>query len=186
MISIPTTTNQAREDLARRTLLLMPCSDTKLPHADLPRRLYLGPLWQTLRTHQGRLPWRNVMVLSGRFGFITAETFIQTYNQRMTAELADQLVAAGINGRNPCGGPCAADLVRPAAHRGALAFARVISAGAGDYARVFAAFIPELQAAGIVAADARIDQVKGGIGTQRGQLGCWLREISSEAVTCAA
>jgi hypothetical protein len=85
---------------ADKTILLMPCSAKKLDHADQPRRLYLGPMWQTLRTHQGKLPWRNVFVLSGKYGLIRAENFIQTYDERLTRVKADYLINGGIHAPN--------------------------------------------------------------------------------------
>ncbi|MGY3582423.1 hypothetical protein ACVIGB_000653 [Bradyrhizobium sp. USDA 4341] len=167
-----------------KTILLMPCSGKKLDHADQPRRLYTGPMWQTLRTHRGELPWRNVFVLSGRFGFVTAETFIQTYNERLTREKADYLIRGGIRapnnhyGKASPGGPGPADVVRPYAYKDRRPFETVISAGAGEYRRVFEAFIPQFIADDIIASDAKVLQVAGGIGEQRAQLGRWLRGLS--------
>jgi hypothetical protein len=172
---------------ADKTILLMPCSAKKLDHADQPRRLYLGPMWQTLRTHQGKLSWRNVFVLSGRYGLIRAENFIQTYDEQLTPEKADYLIRGGINAPNDHYGACShfgaaprpADVVRPYAYKDRPPFETVISAGAGDYRRVFEAFIPEFKAAGIIAQDAPVLQVSGGIGEQRGQLGQWLRSLAA-------
>ena len=171
---------------AKRTIVLMPCSASKLDHADQPRRLYTGPMWQTLRTHRGALDWRNVFVLSGKFGFITAQTFIQTYNDRLTRQKADYLIERGIQAPNDHYGECSkfgaaprpADVVRPYAYKDRPPFETVISAGAGEYRRVFEAFIPQFMAEGIIAPDAVVLQVKGGIGEQRSQLGRWLAEIS--------
>jgi hypothetical protein len=164
----------------------MPCSASKLNRPAQPRELYTGPLWQTLRTHRGCLPWRNVFVLSGRFGFIAAEQFIQTYNERLTTARADHLIRGGIHAPNDhfgsCSyrgaGKCPALTVRPYAYKDRLPFEVVISAGAGEYKRVFEAFIPQFMADGIIAQDAGVLQVQGGIGEQRGQLGGWLRELS--------
>jgi hypothetical protein len=169
------------------TLLLMPCSDTKLPHAAQPRELYLGPMWQTLRTHRGNLPWRNVFVLSGKYGFLYAEEFIQTYNERLTREKADYLIAGGIQHPNDHIGsiPLAGsgtrpvDMLRPWQFRDRQPFSTVLVAGAGEYARVFRAYVSEAQRAGIISADADVHYVRGGIGEQRQQLGEWLREFNS-------
>lgn len=177
-----------------RAILLMPCSGRKLDHAEQPRKLYTGPMWQTLRTHRGALPWRNVFVLSGKFGFITAQTFIQTYDERLTAAKADHLIKGGIQAPNDHFGACGrfgagtrpADVVRPYAYKDRPPFEKVISAGAGEYKRVFEAFIPQFKAEGIIAIDAPVLQVSGGIGEQRGQLGAWLRELSLASTTCAA
>src|SRR6201988_3697229 len=78
-----------------RVLVLMACGGNKLPGAAAPRDLYLGPMWQTLRLWIGAVPWRNVFVISGRYGLISAETIVETYEQRLEREAADRMIAAG-------------------------------------------------------------------------------------------
>jgi hypothetical protein len=182
---------------AQLTLLLMPCSASKLPHAEQPRQLYTGPMWQTLRQHRGALPWENVMVLSGKFGFISAQTFIQTYEARLTPAKADRMIARGIHAPNDHHGElpalgghgsgcCALDTVVLPGRRGRRPFETVINAGGADYRRVFDSFIPELIAAGAIAPDAQIRRVAGGIGEQRQQLGQWLRGLNAPPISAAA
>lgn len=162
------------------TLLLMPCSKTKLDWPAVAHKLYTGPMWQTLKTHIGALPWRNVIVLSARFGFIYSQQFIQTYNERLTAEKADELIAGGIDGtRDRAGaGPSLRTMIEHDRRR--RPFSHVIIAGAGEYRRVFEAVVRELRDAGMIDAGARVDQVAGGIGEQRKQLGQWLREVGAQ------
>lgn len=169
---------------APETLVLMPCSARKRDATAPARELYTGPMWQTLRTHRGRLPWASVCVLSGRFGFIGADVVIPTYEQELDAETADRHIAAGIY-RNALGGTPPLARVRPTHARDVPPIRRVICAGAGHYARVFASYVAELVAAGIVAPDADVRTVNGGIGEQRGQLGRWLREIEAERAPVA-
>lgn len=160
------------------TIVLMACSASKLQHAEQPRRLYTGPMWQTLRQHIGAIDWRDVFVLSGRYGFICSLNFIQTYEEKLTSERADELIAGGIHAK--FGRPSAADIIRPYGKQRAP-FDRVICAGAGDYRRVFEAWIQEFKAATIITPDAPVHQVAGGIGEQRSQLGKWLQEFQPHA-----
>jgi len=163
-------------------LLLMPCSATKLDHADQPRRLYLGPMWQTLREHLGDMPWENVFVLSGEYGFISSLNFIQTYDGVLTSAKADRMIARGVEGGNDHhgassnGGPCPSNVLVSPGRKGQQPFDRVLCAGANDYRRVLQHFIAEWINAGLIKPDARIFHVVGGIGEQRQQLGRWLRK----------
>jgi hypothetical protein len=172
---------QPGRDPMRDVLLFMPCSATKLPYHDQPRRLYTGPMWQTLRTHLGKFPWRNVIVLSGKYGFLRSQEFIATYNEELTPAKADYVIGRGLDGVRDhfgkCSGAASMRMVFEHDRRG-RAYERVIIAGAGDYRRVFEAFTGMLKDAGMVASDAPVDQVAGGIGEQRQQLGQWLRDLN--------
>jgi len=174
---------------AQRVLILMPCSGKKLSYAHQAFQLYQGPMWRTLANHIGRLNYRNVFVLSGKYGFIGAMEHIQPYEARLTKANADRLITRGVHmvndhhgalGPRDGAGPPPAEVIRPYAHKDQLPYTRVICAGAGDYRRVFEAFIPQLQDAGIIARDATIDHVHGGIGEQRAQLGAWLRAANGQ------
>lgn len=130
-------------------------------------------MWQTLRQHIGLIDWRDVFVLSGEYGFICSLNFIQTYEARLTPAKADRHIELGIHRADGRPGP--ADIIKPyGKHR--APFDRVMCAGAGEYRRVFEAWIPAFKAAGIITTDAPVFQVQGGIGEQRSQLGKWLRE----------
>jgi len=181
MISTTTIEKGAR---AQRVLILMPCSGKKLGYAHQAFQLYQGPMWRTLANHIGWLNWRNVFVLSGKYGFIGAMEHIQPYEARLTKENADRLIARGVHmvndhhgelGPRDGAGPPAAEVIRPYAHKDQPPYTCVINAGAGDYRRVFDAFIPQLQAAGIIASDAMVHRLSGGIGQQRKQLAAALR-----------
>ena len=84
-------------------LILMSCSATKrqTDKAIPAIELYDGPLWQTLRTHLGAIPTRNVCVLSGKYGFINALlTLIEPYEARLSQQAADRLIARGVGAYN--------------------------------------------------------------------------------------
>lgn len=169
-------------------IVLLGCGATKQPHAAQPIDLYLGPMWQTLRTRRGALPAGNVFVLSAGYGFISALTFIQTYEARLTPAIADRLIARGIFGRSDltprgivpahCAGPCAADvLVRPG-RRGDRPARQLIIAAGGEYRRVLQSFVAEFREAGLLDRDCSIEITRGGIGEQRSQLGRWLDRVN--------
>jgi hypothetical protein len=46
--------------------------------------LYRGPMWRTLNTQIGAIPRENVMVISGKLGFVPASTRAKSYEQQMT------------------------------------------------------------------------------------------------------
>ncbi|MCW2318989.1 hypothetical protein M2322_004558 [Rhodoblastus acidophilus] len=79
-------------------LILMACSGSKaqtrckMPLFDL----YTGPLWQSLKTHMGDVPRKNVFVLSGQFGFQSATPFESApYDARLGPIQAERLIARG-------------------------------------------------------------------------------------------
>jgi hypothetical protein len=144
-------------------------------------------MWQTLRLYRGAIPWNDIVVLSAKYGAIGSQQFIQPYDQLLNASQADALIGRGIgHQQGPHNfGPCPQDVICAPAHleaRRQRPYELVISAGAGDYARVFHSWIPELRAARIVAPGAEVRQVAGGIGTQRAQLGIWLRDVNGSTI----
>jgi hypothetical protein len=162
---------------APRVLILMACSKTKLEHAHQARHLYNGPMWQTLRQVIGSnaRAWRDVFVLSARYGLIAAETHIAPYNQQMDGPELDRIIAAGIHGMNRAG-PSVCDTLRPEAYRDRPPFERVIIGAASHYVRAIRTWIPPLKGAGIIAREAELRWTAGGIGEQRAQLARFVRE----------
>lgn len=77
-------------------LLILSCSQRKL---DTPEPIYAmyrydGPTYQTLRKlrREGHFPLDlDVLIISARYGLLGLRETIHTYNQRMTAERADEL-----------------------------------------------------------------------------------------------
>jgi hypothetical protein len=171
-------------------LVLMPCSATKRGEGRVPAfELYDGPLWQTLRTHIGRVPLANVCVLSGKHGFMHALDRIEPYEARLTPQKADYIIARGVAEPNDRIGT-----IKPGRMMGSNAivdangtlrcrerpYRLVLMTGAGEYARVFEAFIAGFKECELVTDDAEIRRVRGGIGEQRQQLGQWLAEINGK------
>lgn len=173
-------------------LVLMGCSATKRDAIHVPAfDLYDGPMWQTLRTHLGRIPRGNVCVLSGKYGFINALSRIRTYEARLTSQKADYLIDRGVIACNDQFG-----LIRPGeatgpnplveangtVRCGLYPYRAVIVAASGEYERVFNSFAAEFQSHQLVGTPCTMLRVAGGIGEQRQQLGQWLDEINATAV----
>jgi hypothetical protein len=132
-------------------------------------------MWQTLNTHIGNIPRANVMVISGKLGFVPASTRAGPYEQRMTADKADTMIRDGVGVRQ--------GQASPYEHtKDGGPYKGVIIAGAGEYRRVFNAYVTQLKELGVIANDAQVVAVRGGIGQQRGQLGEFLRQINSGPV----
>lgn len=191
------------------TLVLMACSATKRACAHgLPLlELYDGPMWQTLRQHKGAIPDANVFVLSGRYAFGTALAHGVNYEQKISAEKVDSLIEHGIDGKPALPTMASNSKDRSLAffrdrltHRAVLRrtvwrdgryaelppWGAVINAGAGEYRRFFDWLIDAGKAGGIIAPDAPVLTVCGGIGTQRGQLGAHLRAVNGYEQEIAA
>lgn len=177
-------------------LVFMACGATKLPHAEQPIRLYQGPMWQTLRLKLGALPAGNVFVLSAGYGFINAQTFIQTYEQRLTPATADRMIERGIHARNDltprgivaphqAGPSAAASLITPGRLGEPRARSLIIAAGA-EYRRVLDVYVAQFLAAGLLDPNCSIARTRGGIGEQRHQLGAWLDQANGRQALKAA
>src|SRR5262245_14300617 len=175
-------------------LVLMPCGCDKLaavpPGGVRLYQLYVGPMWQTLRVRRGRVGWFQIAVLSGWYGFVSAGMYgAEPYEARLSKQKADRLIERGVLGRNDGYGRFAkgatgcqplveaSDGLRPAQGP----YRAVIGAGAGDYGRVFRAFIEGFQKHKLVNGDAviaHVDEPSAGIGEQRSRLGRWLDELN--------
>jgi hypothetical protein len=62
-------------------------------------------------------------------------------------------------------------------------FLQIIIAGAGDYRRSFHWLIEAMSAGGLIAPGTAIEEVEGGIGEPRGQLGHWRRRTNEAPVS---
>ncbi len=153
-----------------RRLLLMPCGGMKHPSAEPMPALerYTGPMYQSLKASLASGAERpEIWILSAKYGLIAATTPIATYDERLTSEKAAAVIAAGVPG----------DLARQGP------FAEVLIAGGGEYRRAMAGLVEQMREQGILAPDARVSQVTGGIGEQRKHLNQWLRARPAYSAT---
>lgn len=144
-----------------RPLLLLACSGMKLATPAPALQLYRGVMYQTYRANvkPGAAP--HVVILSALHGFIDPETIIAPYDQRMTpARAGDMLEQLGTRYMPQATWP--------------HSLGTVFLAGGAEYRRLMHAALRWLAACkGIEAAS--ISETRGGIGTQRSQLGHFLR-----------
>lgn len=174
------------------TLVLMPCGARKLAGTHELLYLYTGPLWSTLRTHMGEIPPVNVCVLSAEYGFVNARSWGETYNRRLSKEMANRAIERGImmpndqfgrlnprKGTTACNAWVAANC--PARdHR----YTAVIQAGAGEYGRVLESYIRAMMEFRGIAPDAWVGSLNGtgrGIGEQRSALTKFLQYVNGGA-----
>lgn len=155
------------------TLILMACSATKKPtERPIPLyELYDGPLWQTLREHKGDNQFGNVFVLSGKHGFCSAGAWSLPYEEKISAEKVDALIARGLHGQErhkTKGHVIGSGILQTLPLNRLPQVRRVIVAGAGHYRRFFLWLIEELRASGELRADVQVIVCDGaGIGYQR-------------------
>lgn len=167
--------------LPAERLLLLACSglkhDTLEPIA--PIELYQGVMYDVLRKWMPELDRCEIRILSAKHGLVTDQwPKIPTYNERMSKQKAQAMIEAGLFEHHD-GGVAPYFYLRPA--RGHV-YREIFLAAGAEYRGVFKAWILEMQARGMVAADAVIVEVHGGIGEQRSQLGAWLRSIAAPAL----
>jgi len=171
-------------------LILMACSSSKsqaggkVPLFDL----YTGPLWQSLKTHLGDVPRRNVFVLSGQFGFQSAILFeSEVYDARLGPIQTERLIARGA--RKPTNFDSATKRLTARGNSpiqwlgwgASRQYRAVIICASNLYRAVYEAWMKDFIAHGAVAADATIHQTQGGIGEQRAQLRQFLNLYGSQA-----
>lgn len=172
------------------TLVLMPCSARKHDMRCTFFELYTGPLWQTLRKYLGAIPFGNVCVLSAEYGLVNGLSTGGPYDRRLSREAASYAIERGVMARNTrfgrikeskgCTGP--SPWVETNCARRERPYTCVIQAGSNHYARVFEAYIHELQAYKTISAAAPILRTAGdgrGIGTQRSLLMYHLRHVNA-------
>jgi hypothetical protein len=143
-------------------LLLIACSAAK---AGSPRRaldLYQGVMYQTLREHmpiaEGQRP--AVMIVSAEHGLISPEREIAPYDRELTTERADELMN-----------------LDPVSVAFPGTFNRIFLAGGVEYRRLMRWYIGAMHEQGLIEHGARVEEVSGGIGEQRHQLGTFLRSL---------
>lgn len=167
----------------RDVVFFMACSnrkvetDQKLPLIDL----YDGPTWQTLRVHGQFLKQSQIIVLSGLYGWCSAMLDSKPYNQRISPEKVEALVALGAcNPVRAKGLPAGWTPAQLVSRGDGKPYKAVVVCGGELYRRAFDAVIPELRDLGYIEAFAPTFVTEGGIGEQRGQLGDILRAIAPE------
>lgn len=142
---------------------MMACSAAKADSLRPAVDLYQGVMYQTLRAH---LPPTDddlvIMILSAEHGLIFGHEEIEPYDRELTAERADELIATGFPDDIYFDGPT---------------FDRVFLAGGAEYRRVMRAYIVAMREFGQVEPGATVEEVDGGIGQQRHQLGKFLRSV---------
>lgn len=176
-------------------LLILACSQRK--RRDLPTPLaidfYDGPLWQTLRTVDHAGAHAQVAVLSALYGLRDArfERIADLhYDEIMTAERADAMIAGGIATRWPrpplrslpdtFGIHLAAEIFSMTlAIDGA--FTDVAIAGGQLYVAVARSWIPALIERGWIAPSAPVTIINQSIGLMRRSLREWLVDASPKA-----
>lgn len=141
-------------------LLLLACSGTKLDRPAPAMDLYQGVMYESYRAHVRPEASPNVLILSARHGFIDPRDVIAPYDQRMTAERADEILA---------------DLPAFAASTDwPTQVGEVLLAGGKEYRRVMrAALVRQYNALPLT-----VHETTGGIGMQRSQLGAFLDSIA--------
>ncbi|MFC4345948.1 DUF6884 domain-containing protein [Cupriavidus numazuensis] len=137
-------------------MLLLACSGTKLDRPARAIDLYQGVMYQSYRAHVRSDAAPRVLILSARHGFLDPHAEIAPYDERMTPQRADRMLA---------------DL--PASLRQTAWPSRigaVMLAGGKEYRRVMRAALARQYHAELP--DVR--ETEGGIGLQRSQLGAFL------------
>lgn len=169
-------------------LFFLACSNRKVEtEQPIPLRdLYDGPTWQTLRTHGGHILDSAIIVLSGKYGWTPAGQYTSPYNERISKQKVDALIARGASEQERTSkghviGWTPVQLVARA--WGKAAWKAVVVCGGEEYRRAFDAIIPELKALGYIEAEAPVITTVGGIGEQRGQLGEILRQLAPRPST---
>ncbi|MGE0233531.1 MAG: hypothetical protein AB7O39_17175 [Flavobacteriaceae bacterium] len=168
-----------------RRLLILACSATKHSDADaLPARLrYDGPLWQTLRSVDPNSARARVAFLSAHYGFRDADTPIAYYDARLTPDLAERMIAGGMNTRSPRprrrNGPDNAGMhpgaeIASMTRHGREPFVDVALVGGGLYLTVMCAMLAGFRRMGCVVPDASVTAINGPIGRMRQDLRQWL------------
>ncbi|CAB4159068.1 hypothetical protein UFOVP703_55 [uncultured Caudovirales phage] len=73
--------------------LFMPCGGMKLDRPAQARDFYTGPLWTTYRKALGGQEPPQLLILSAKHGFVSPFSTLAPYDQLMTEERADELIA---------------------------------------------------------------------------------------------
>lgn len=143
-------------------LLLIACSAKKLDGTHRALDLYRGTMFNVLRKWMPATP-PDIGILSALHGLLHADTPTENYEQPMTPERAAALRAKVPN------------LALFSGKR----YSEVFIAAPSAYRELARYYVDQLRAAGIVVQDAPVGMTAGGIGTQRGQLGAYLRSLDA-------
>jgi hypothetical protein len=143
-------------------LLLIACSAGKLDGTHRAIDLYRGVMFDVLRKWMPDDQQPDVFIVSAKHGLLHADTMTANYEQPMTGEREQLLIQKGPE----------------LALFGEKRYSEVFIAGGRAYRELGSAYVDTLRAAGIVAQDAPVRMTEGGIGTQRGQLGQYLRGLA--------
>lgn len=144
-------------------LLLIACSAPKLKGTHRAIDLYRGVMFDVLRKwmpHEGQ---PDVFILSAKHGLLHADTPTESYEQPMTRERAATLMAQ----------PLALETFQ------GKRYSEAFIAGGRAYRAIALTYLDQLREAGIVDPYGWVRMTEGGIGTQRGQLGEYLRGLGS-------
>ena len=166
-------------------LLILACSATKRQNPGwMPAwERYDGPLWQTWRAVDPERRLARVGFLSARYGFGTGDRPIEDYDARLTAELAERMIAGGMTTRWPRPpsprkpdnyGSHPGCEIASLAHHGTRPFTEVALVGGGLYLKVMRAFLEGFGEMRCITPDAQITEINAGIGVMRQRLRSWL------------
>lgn len=144
-------------------LLLIACSAPKLEGTHRAVDLYQGVMFSVLRKWMPREGQPDICILSAKHGLLHADTPTESYEQPMTLDRARDLSCQAI----------------PLAGFAGKRYSEVFIAGGRAYRDLGESYVGQLRAAGIIERDAPIRMTEGGIGTQRGQLGKYLRDLGA-------
>ena len=172
-------------------LLILACSATKRPGPTyLPARLrYDGPLWRTLRFVDPDGRKAKVAFLSARYGFRAADTPIEDYDARLTAELAERMIAGGMTTRWPrppsarkpdTYGMHAGAEIASLSRYGAEPFDDLALVGGGLYLAVMRSMLGGFRDMRCVTPDAVVTEINGPIGIMRQRLRAWLNRWTNK------
>jgi hypothetical protein len=152
-------TPKPHNDACEPALLLMACSGTKLNRDARAIDLYRGVMYESYRAHVRGDATPRVLILSARHGFLQPDTEIAPYDERMTRQRADQMLADLSRYLRPAAWPTRVGSVLLA---GGVEYRRVMRAA---LAHRYGPTLPVLQ------------ETNGGIGMQRSQLGAFLDRL---------
>lgn len=168
-------------------LLILACSATKRRDAGWIDAIdrYDGPLWQTVRAVRPDRIRIKVAVLSARYGFLDSRSPIEDYDARLTPDLAQRMIAGGMNTRWPrppsarkpdTYGDSPGCQIASLSNHGTRPFTDVALAGGHLYVAVMRAFLAGFHDLRCVDPHARVTEINAPIGIMRQQVRGWLEE----------
>jgi hypothetical protein len=128
--------------------------------------LYRGVMYQSYRKHVSRTAPPKVIILSALHGFVSADTVLAPYDQRMTPARSALMMSDIAQWMRGAQWPETVD--------------QIFFAGGALYRTVMRSAVEHLLMAGALTGLAEILETSGAIGVQRSQLGEYLRRIGGE------